>query len=293
MAALEPRLSPTFLLLLTFLALPSQPMISGPVDRVDAGALATFNCLACKFPSRDITVTWTKNRNRIEALPTTIAKYDTTYCVTSTAQLPLTEKDINSRLTCHINDSSSEKPLQQSYDLRDVLRVAPHVTVETSLSSLIPLNRSVRLTCVVNNFYPNDIVVMWMTRDKVIKSANYGTPNQDGSFSLNLTFNRTKSEPSKYTYTCGVRHNSQSTVYVERLLNFGMQPKENGNICFIESGLFLLSNPGLWIGFLLGKIVTALLLFYLFLRKSASRIAGLRKPASRNASTEEQRGLAE
>ncbi|XP_054836088.1 signal-regulatory protein beta-1-like [Eublepharis macularius] len=271
-----------FSLLLEVFARPSQPIITPPSGRVDSGAMATFTCQASKFHSEDITVTWTKNQNQIEALPPTITPgKKNTYHMESTVQVLLTEKDIDSTLACQIEHSIlSESPIQQSFDLGDVLRVAPQVTVETSLSSPIPLDHSVKLTCIVNNFYPNDIKVAWWRSDyrNFTQRAGHGDLNVDGTFSLRLLLSTRKSRRSMTNYTCQVIHDSQSPVYVSRVLKFEMQPEENGNVCFIESGLFLLSNHGLWIGFLLGKIVTALLLLCLFLSKSASRNASTQKP---------------
>ncbi|XP_054836444.1 signal-regulatory protein beta-1-like [Eublepharis macularius] len=269
-----------FSLLLAVFAGPSQPIITPRLSRVASGATATFTCQATRFNSEDITVTWIKDGNKIEALPPIITPEQTTYRMKSTVHVPLTEKDFNSTLTCHIEHSiSSESPIQQSYDLRDVLRVAPQVTVETSLSSPIPLNQSVRLTCVVNNFYPNNITVAWWRSDyrNFTQRADNGNRNVNGTYFIRLPLSTRKSRRSATNYTCKVIHASQSPVYVSRVLNFGTQPEENGNACVIESGLFLLSNPGLWIGLLVGKTVVALLILFLLLRKLAKTFSALTK----------------
>ncbi|XP_054836451.1 signal-regulatory protein beta-1-like [Eublepharis macularius] len=269
-----PCVLPLFSFILAAFGQPSQPIVSSPFGRVDSGALATFNCRSEGFPlrSRGITVTWTKDGNPIEAGPHgTLLDKMGTFRVIGVVRMTLTEKDINSRLTCHIHHSSTERPLQQSFDLRDALRVAPQVTVETSLSPPIPLNRSVRLTCVVNNFYPNNITVAWWRSDyrNFTQRNLFAKTNQDGTFSLRFPLSTRQNRPATTNYTCQVIHDSRSPVYVNEVLKFGMPPEENGNLCFSDPGLFLLSSPGLWIGLLLGKIVTALLL-YLLLRKSAN-----------------------
>uniref|UniRef100_A0ACB8F759 Uncharacterized protein n=1 Tax=Sphaerodactylus townsendi TaxID=933632 RepID=A0ACB8F759_9SAUR len=202
------------------------PTITGPSHRVNAGAKGKFVCSSRGFPSKNITVKWTKNRQPVQALRPNIFQKspNSSYEIHSTASVQLTEQDINSKLTCKIQHPSFSKPLEQSFDLNNVLRVAPKVTLTTSHPSPIPLNQSVKLTCKADNFYPGDISVSWWRSDysnytaKDNNSRGYG----NGTYHLSLPLSTRKTGKMETTYMCQVIHDSEKIYYVSKTLKFGM-----------------------------------------------------------------------
>uniref|UniRef100_A0ACB8F790 Uncharacterized protein n=1 Tax=Sphaerodactylus townsendi TaxID=933632 RepID=A0ACB8F790_9SAUR len=187
------------------------------------------------------------------------------YQIHSTALVQLTEKDIGSKLTCKIQHPSLSKPLEQRFDLNKVLRVAPKVTLTTSHTSPIPLNRSVMLTCKADNFYPRNISVSWWRSDysNYTKNSSHSKENKNKTFHLHLPLPAQQASKMETTYMCRVIHDSEKIYYASLTLKFGMPPEGS-------AGYFLLFC--LWTGLFLGKIVAAVLLLYLFWKISISKI---------------------
>ncbi|XP_066482242.1 tyrosine-protein phosphatase non-receptor type substrate 1-like isoform X2 [Tiliqua scincoides] len=215
------------------IATPSQPLISGPPSRVTSGASATFNCTSDGFSPRDIEVTWYKDRSPISAPPTIVLPEgeSTSYQAFSTVDVRLTDKDVKSQLTCQIRHRTLKASLQQVFRLGDVLRVPPKVQLETNPSLPIPLNASVRITCNVEGFYPNDTSLVWLENSRKTEEgkASPMIQNPAGTFSLKNSLELTASlEKNKTVFACQVTHNSQPPVTEELTLEVGVQPEKDG-----------------------------------------------------------------
>nr|XP_060627861.1 signal-regulatory protein beta-1 [Anolis sagrei ordinatus] len=250
------------------IATPSQPLIQAPISRVEAGASVTFNCTSDRFSPRDITVTWLKDSRPIQPLRTTVRPEgeSISYEVWSSVEVQLAKEDAKSQLICQIEHNTLRSPLKQSFSLGDVLRVPPNVRVEIDPPPPVHLNHTVTVTCNVENFYPNDVIVAWPENDKS-ETVTDESPVQhwDGTFSLksSLVVKATE-ERNLSIFTCLVRHNSQPPVSKTATLiirNDSSEPTEDRLVHSV-------SYPfGLWIGLFLSKIITGFFLLFLFLRK--------------------------
>ncbi|XP_078248087.1 signal-regulatory protein beta-1-like isoform X2 [Pogona vitticeps] len=248
------------LLLSGLLATPSPPSISGPTGRVESGAVVTFNCTSDGFSPRDITLTWMKDGRAIQPSQTKVLPEgeSISYQVWSTVDVRLTKDDVKSQLVCRITHNTLPSPLEQSFSLGEVLRVPPSVRVETSPSSPVPLNGTVSFTCSVESFYPSDATLIWLENNTKSETATVEavTQNWDGTSSLRNTLEvKATEERNLSVFTCLVAHNSQPPV--NETVTLIIQPQ--------AEGLSLIA--GLWIGITVEKIITAVFLFYLFLRK--------------------------
>nr|XP_060627863.1 tyrosine-protein phosphatase non-receptor type substrate 1-like isoform X1 [Anolis sagrei ordinatus] len=198
------------------IATPSQPLIQAPISRVEAGASVTFNCTSDRFSPRDITVTWLKDARPIQPLRTTVRPEgeSISYEVWSSVEVQLAKEDAKSQLICQIEHNTLRSPLKQSFSLGGVLRVPPNVRVEIDPPPPVHLNHTVTVTCNVENFYPNDVIVAWPENDKS-ETVTDESPVQhwDGTFSLksSLVVKATE-ERNLSIFTCLVRHNSQPPV---------------------------------------------------------------------------------
>ncbi|XP_034263333.1 signal-regulatory protein beta-1-like [Pantherophis guttatus] len=101
------------------IAHPSQPLLRGPSDSIAVGSQVSFNCSAKEFPTQEITVIWLKDKNEIQ--PATInflnytAEKGILYSMESTVDILLRQEDMGSVLSCQVQHSSLEDPLQQDF----------------------------------------------------------------------------------------------------------------------------------------------------------------------------------
>ncbi|KAJ6655849.1 hypothetical protein lerEdw1_004619, partial [Lerista edwardsae] len=216
------------------IATPSQPSISGPRSRVTSGASATFNCTSDRFAPRGIDVTWFKDRRQLPAPPPTVLPEgaSTSYQAASTVEVLLTDKDVKSQLTCQIKHSTLKSPLQQVFSLGDILRVPPKVRLETHPALPIPLNDSVTITCSAEGFYPNDTRLVWLENGQETAGGRAGslTQNPAGTFTLTNSLAVTASlDRNKTVFACRVAHDSQPPVTEELTLEVGVPSEKDGS----------------------------------------------------------------
>nr|XP_056700893.1 signal-regulatory protein beta-1-like [Euleptes europaea] len=252
------------------IATPSWPSITGPPGRVDPGSSVTFSCSSEGFFPRDITLTWLKDRRSISAPRTVILppKESTSYRVLSTVEVSLTERDVKSELTCQIQHSTLSDPLRLSFKLGDALRVAPKMSVEPSQLLEALMNQVVTITCSAKGFYPNNTSLVWRENGSEIDlaTAEPVAQDQDGTFSVKSSLEVNATEQRNHSvFSCYAVRSSQTSDPVNVTLKIHRGGKERTSSG--GEGRWLSSNPGLWVGFVVNKIIAALFLSFLFLRK--------------------------
>ncbi|XP_039224664.1 signal-regulatory protein beta-1-like [Crotalus tigris] len=216
------------------IAKPSQPVVRGPTRRVVVGSRASFNCSTEGFSPQEITVSWLKDGNKIQAGQTNILNSDGTesisYQAENTVEIPLEQGDVRSQLTCQIQHRSLDGPLQQAFPLGDVLRVPPKVHLETSPPSPVQPNATVTVTCHAESFYPDDAEVELFTKALPSRKGTVGprTPNPDGTFSLKSHLEMVATEDRNSSmFLCQLQHNSQPLVNETTMLLIMSQLKGN------------------------------------------------------------------
>ncbi|KAM6457978.1 tyrosine-protein phosphatase non-receptor type substrate 1-like [Liasis olivaceus] len=213
---------------------PSQPLLRGPPGRIMTGSRASFNCSSEGFSPQEITVTWLKDGKEIEEAQTRILdsgeQQSTSYRVESTVEVLLGKGDVRSQLTCQIQHSSLEAPLQQDFPLGDILTVPPKLRLHTDPPSPARLNTTVMVTCSMENFYPDDANMQLFSKDTPSKKGKVGqkTLNSDATYSLTSSLEVMATEDRNSSlFTCVVQHNSQPLVNATTTLFIAMQPEEN------------------------------------------------------------------
>ncbi|XP_058033183.1 signal-regulatory protein beta-1-like [Ahaetulla prasina] len=252
--------------LVSVIAMPSQPVVLGPTRRITAGSWASFNCSTGGFSPREITVSWLKDGKKIPGGQTNILNSDEkqsiSYRAENTLEILLERGDVKSQLTCQIQHRSLDDrgPLQQTFALRDVLRVPPKVRLETSPPSPVQLNTSVTVTCNVESFYPDDAKVELFPKDAPSRKGKVGmkTLNQDRTFSLKSNLEMMATEDKNFSmFLCQVQHDSQPLVNETTTLLIRMQLERSSSP--------QLSPSVLYIGLFLSKVAVILFISSFFL----------------------------
>ncbi|KAM6457914.1 signal-regulatory protein gamma-like isoform 2-T2 [Liasis olivaceus] len=274
-------------------ASPSQPLLRGPPGRIRVGSRASFNCSAEGFSSRNITVTWSKDGKRIWGAQTKILnsgeqqsissrnttvtrskdgkriqgpqikflksgeKQSTSYRVESMVEVLLRQEDMRSQLTCQIQHSSLEAPLQQDFRLGAILRVPPRVHIDTSPPAPVQVNTTVMVTCNAEHFYPDDAKMDFFTKNPSTKGkVDPMTLNSDGTSSLKGHMKVIATEDRNSSlFTCLVKHNSRPAI--KRTATLFVRTK-------LEESSPQQSTFGLWMGLFLNKIGLVVFLLGLF-----------------------------
>ncbi|KAM6457913.1 uncharacterized protein PHA67_015696 isoform 1-T1 [Liasis olivaceus] len=272
---------------------PSQPLLRGPPGRIRVGSRASFNCSAEGFSSRNITVTWSKDGKRIWGAQTKILnsgeqqsissrnttvtrskdgkriqgpqikflksgeKQSTSYRVESMVEVLLRQEDMRSQLTCQIQHSSLEAPLQQDFRLGAILRVPPRVHIDTSPPAPVQVNTTVMVTCNAEHFYPDDAKMDFFTKNPSTKGkVDPMTLNSDGTSSLKGHMKVIATEDRNSSlFTCLVKHNSRPAI--KRTATLFVRTK-------LEESSPQQSTFGLWMGLFLNKIGLVVFLLGLF-----------------------------
>ncbi|XP_013930545.1 PREDICTED: signal-regulatory protein beta-1 isoform 3-like, partial [Thamnophis sirtalis] len=110
----------------TLVSVIAMPVIIGLTGRITAGSRASFNCSAEGFFPREITVIWLKDGEEIPVAQTNIVGFErnetTLYRVDSMVEIPLGQENVSSQMTCQIQHTSLDSPLQQTFTLGGVPR---------------------------------------------------------------------------------------------------------------------------------------------------------------------------
>lgn len=92
------------------------------------GQSVPFTCSAKEFSPRDIKVKWLKNSTPVRAEPPHITPElsNSSYRMSSTLQVKLSEDDVRSELTCEVQHRTLAAPLRKTYALHQALRGEAH-----------------------------------------------------------------------------------------------------------------------------------------------------------------------
>lgn len=92
------------------------------------GQSVPFTCSAKEFSPRDIKVKWLKNSTLVRAEPPHITPElsNSSYRMSSTLQVKLSEDDVRSELTCEVQHRTLAAPLRKTYALHQALRGEAH-----------------------------------------------------------------------------------------------------------------------------------------------------------------------
>ncbi|NWQ59848.1 SHPS1 phosphatase, partial [Neopipo cinnamomea] len=204
------------------LAKPSPPIVSGPSQRAGPGQSVAFNCTAGGFFPENIGVKWFKDRAPISSqLPQVTEWREKSYNMSSSVTVVLGEGDVLSRLICEVQHSASPTSLQGTYQLRRVLRVSPSVDVSADQPSPIEVNKTMKFTCHVKGFYPENVAVSWLENGVKIKEEKDSRPSvsRQGLFELRSQLEvQATEERNGSMFTCMVVHDAQAPVNQSAIL---------------------------------------------------------------------------
>ncbi|XP_040544101.1 tyrosine-protein phosphatase non-receptor type substrate 1 isoform X1 [Gallus gallus] len=198
-------------------ARPSVPVVSGPNHRAVPGQSVPFTCSAKEFSPRDIQVKWLKNSTPVRAEPPHITPElsNSSYRMSSTVQVKLSEDDVRSELTCEVQHRTLAAPLRKTYALHQALRVPPSVSVVAAPSGAVEVNKTVNFTCRVQGFYPGAVNVSWQENGTEMNTRSNTQPTETsrGLFELNSTVTvQAGEEKSGFKFTCLVVHEDQEPI---------------------------------------------------------------------------------
>ncbi|XP_074867605.1 tyrosine-protein phosphatase non-receptor type substrate 1-like isoform X2 [Carettochelys insculpta] len=214
-------------------ARPSAPSVSGPPSRAEPGAPVSFNCTSEGFSPRDITVTWFKNGDKLEApQPQVLPEHENvSYSVSSTVGLSLSAGDARSQLTCQLEHSALPAPLRGTYSLNRTLRVPPQLRVDPKPDGPIPVNTLVTFTCHAEGFYPSNVSLSWLQNGNETRlgKSSHLAENADGRYTLqsSLEVNATE-QMDQSNFICQVVHDSQPPINISKSLRVSQPNAESG-----------------------------------------------------------------
>ncbi|XP_018427586.1 PREDICTED: tyrosine-protein phosphatase non-receptor type substrate 1-like [Nanorana parkeri] len=128
-----------------------------------AGEKLALSCIVEKFYPKPIEVSWVKNR---EAL-TGVTQYgpfprdNDYYSVWNQIEFVLSEKDDGAIFICQITHNSLGSPAEVSYEI-NLKGMPPEVQYISADPPDPGVGAETRLSCMIQNFFPMDIEVVWL-----------------------------------------------------------------------------------------------------------------------------------
>ncbi|XP_012610084.2 signal-regulatory protein beta-1-like [Microcebus murinus] len=223
-------------------AKPSPPEVSGPSSRASPGQLLNLTCTSTGFFPKNIHVKWFENGVELPAFQTLVFLPGdaSSYTVVSIALVTLAVSSIHSQVTCQVAHSTLPSPLREHVNISQFLQVVP--TVSISAHPVLGLQAAI-LTCHVQSFYPKDIQITWLKRNRSFKTIEVPVPteNTDGTFNQDshILVNTSEWEDERPS-ACQVWQDDRALVQASRQLSkFGEEQESLG--ATVSSYLLLLA----------------------------------------------------
>ncbi|XP_077905200.1 uncharacterized protein LOC101972450 [Ictidomys tridecemlineatus] len=197
--------------------------VEGPLQRAEPGASIQLTYTSSGLHTRQVSVTWLKNKHELPKSKTVILASGDTYNVTSSVLVPLQLDDMNSEVLCHVKHKLTTV-FQKTINLDQYLRIPPTVTVTQSSTP----SGLVAVTCLVQRFYPQETHLTWLEHCHALKGTDQPMPrkNRDGSYTLeSLHLVNVSRQKSEWLVTCRVQHQQQPAVQASLILSTASHPK--------------------------------------------------------------------
>ncbi|XP_057575722.1 signal-regulatory protein beta-1-like [Hippopotamus amphibius kiboko] len=216
---------------LTVSAKPSPPMVSGPAVRASPEQTVSFTCTSHGFSPRNISLKWFKNGNELSASQTNVDPEgdSVSYSISSTTRVLLAPGDVHSQVICEVAHVTLQggPPLRGTAKLSETIRVPPTLEVTQHPTA----GNQVNISCHVNKFYPQRLLLTWTENGKVSQTETATTliENKDGTFNRTSWLLVTSSAHREAVLlTCQVEHDGQPVVTKNYTLDHSAPQKEQG-----------------------------------------------------------------
>uniref|UniRef100_A0A8C9QI10 Ig-like domain-containing protein n=1 Tax=Spermophilus dauricus TaxID=99837 RepID=A0A8C9QI10_SPEDA len=187
--------------------------VEGPLQRAEPGTSIQLTYTSSGLHTRQVSVTWLKNKQELPKSKTLILASGDTYNVTSSVLVPLQSDDMNSEVLCHVKHKLTTV-FQKTINLDQYLRIPPTVTVSQSSTP----SGLVAVTCLVQRFYPQETHLTWLEHCHALKRTDQPMPrkNRDGSYTLeSLHLVNVSRQKSEWLVTCRVQHQHTCSVLIK------------------------------------------------------------------------------